>query len=245
MAKNIIITVDARSNVVKVNTEIIGAIGENMQGLFIVEFCESEFISGSCWLEIESAGEKGYIELTQSGQTYVAPIKSGITKYRGTIEAQIRITQAAVGEEIPIFKSDKFNLNTLASINALEEIPDEYPQWINVANAKIAEINEAISEVEKMQGRSYVKDFTKSDFSQIATAQRYVISITKNEHGLKKPYVDKVLINRSADSEETVAFQTAVVVQEKTLSTDTIKVYITIDLTKYTEYSGKIYLRGE
>ncbi len=244
MAKNIIITVNARSNAVKVNTEIVGAVGENMQGLFIVDF-ENGFIDGACFLEIESVGEKGYIELSPSDKTYKAPIKSGITKYNGNIKAQVRITQAEVDGEIPIFKSDTFNLNTLASINSLDEIPDEYPEWIDVANAKIAEINKAIEDVEKVNGKSFSKQFTKADFTQVGTEQKFFLSIKKSEHGLNKPYVDKVLINSKANSEETTTFQSSVLVGEKTLSTGTIKVYVTIDLSKYTEYSGIIYLKGE
>lgn len=245
MAKNIIITINAKSNAVKVNSPVVGAIGENMQGLFIVEFVNSEYIRGVCWLEINSDGEKGYIELSPTGNnTYTAPIKSGITKYRGNIEAQVRITQTEVEGEVPTFKSDIFNLNTLASINALDEMPDEYPKWIDVANAKIAKINSALEEVEKIQGKGYIKEFTKADFAQVGTAQLYVLAITKKEHGLTNPYVDKVIVTKS-DGIETAAFQTAVIVQEKTLSTGTVKIYITIDINKYTEYSGKIYLRGE
>ena len=244
MAKNIIITVNAKSNGVKVNTEIVGAVGENMQGLFIVDF-EDGVVNGACFLEIESAGEKGYIELSPSGKIYTAPIKSGVTKYSGNIKAQVRITQTAVGGEIPVFKSDIFNLNTLASINSLNEIPDEYPDWIDVANSKIAEINNALSEVQGMQGKSFVKQFTKTDFTQVGVEQKYFIAIKKAEHGLTKPYVDKVLVNSKADDVETTTFQTSVAVGEKTLSTGTIKIYITIDLSKYTEYSGTIYLKGE
>lgn len=244
MAKNIIITVNAQSNAVKVNTEIVGAVGENMQGLFIVDF-DGGFVDGACFLEIESAGEKGYIELSPSGKIYKAPIKSGITKYSGNIKAQVRITQAEVDGEVPVFKSDIFNLNTLASINSLDEIPDEYPEWIDVANAKIAEINKAIEDVEKVNGKSFSKQFTKADFTQVGTEQKYYIAIKKAEHGLDKPYVDKVLINKSAGDDETTSFQSSVLVGEKTLSTGTIKIYITIDLSKYIEYSGIIYLKGE
>ena len=93
--------------------------------------------------------------------------------------------------------------------------------------------------------RGYEREFTKDDFSQIGTSQQYVLAIPKSEHGLTKPYVEKVLINKSADNEETTTFQTSVAVGEKTLSTGTVKIYITINLDNYTEYSGKIYLRGE
>lgn len=156
MAKNIIITVDAKSNAVSVNSNTVGAIGENLQGLFIVEFCGADYIAGACWLEIDGDGEKGYIELKPSGNnTYTAPIKSGITKHAGNIKAQIRITQSEVDGDIPIFKSDMFNLNTIASINAIEEIPDEYPEWIDTANEKIAEMNALMADIEEKAESGY------------------------------------------------------------------------------------------
>lgn len=244
MAKNIIITLNAQSNAVKVNTETVGAVGENMQGLFIVDF-EKEFISGSCFLEIESAGEKGYVELSPSGKIYTAPIKSGITKYSGNIKAQIRITQAEVNGEIPVYKSDVFNLNTLASINSLDEIPDEYPEWIDVANAKIAEINNALNEFQGVNGKTFIKQFTKSDFNQVGNTQKYYLLIMSEEHHLTNPYVEKILVNYKKDDEEVTNFKAPVVVGEKTLSSGAIKVYVTIDLTQYDEYSGTIYLKGE
>lgn len=176
MAKNIIITVNARTNAVRVNTETVGAVGENLQGDFIVEFVGDNFISGSGWLEIESRGEKGYIELTQTGKTYTAPIKSGITKYGGRIDAQVRITQAEVDGEIPVFKSDIFHLNTLESINSLEEIPDEYPEWVDRVNAKLEEIKDMELDA--------LPDVTKDDAGKILEVNadgEWVISETLND----------------------------------------------------------------
>lgn len=94
-------------------------------------------------------------------------------------------------------------------------------------------------------GKGYIKEFTKADFQQVGAAQRYFIAIRQAEHGLKNPYVSKILINRDKNSEETTNFKTSVVAGERTLSTGTIKVYITVDLSKLSDYSGKIYLAGE
>lgn len=218
MAKNIIITVNAKSNAVKVNTPVVGAIGENMQGLFIVEFVNSEYISGVCWIEINSDGEKGYIELSPTGNnTYTAPIKSGITKYRGNIEAQVRITQAEVDGEVPVFKSDKFNLNTLASINALEEIPEEYPKWIDSANAKLAECDEAIERMSAFGGKLRVV-YVKPQFQggnnakewEAVTATRCKIKILQSElGGLIKPYIDDVIVYKDNGTMEKAILETA------------------------------------
>ena len=245
MAKNIIITVDAESTAVKLNTDILGVKGENLQGQFIVDFKGDGFVGGSCWLELKCGKEKGYIELARDGNTYKAPIKSGVTKFYGTIEAQVRITQTAVEEDTPIFKSDTFTLRVLDSINAVDEITDEYPDWIDTANAKLAEIEQAIAEVKGITDKTFVKTFVKGDFTQVGTLQRYFLQITKKEHGLLNPYVDKIVVNKKVDSEETQGFQTAIICQEKVLTTGTIKIYITVDLSNYTEYSGTIYLKGD
>lgn len=240
MAKNIIITVDAKSNAVKVDTEIIGAVGENMQGQFIIDFCGSDFISGSCWLEIESAGEKGYIQLTKLGKTYVAPIKSGITKYGGVIEAQIRITQAAVNGEIPIFKSDKFNLNTLASINSLEEIPEKYPQWIDSANAKLAECDRAIEQMNEFAGKMYifyVKPQSKADSNsktwEAVSATRFKTKVLQSEFGLSKPYIDDVIVFNDKGTGEKSILETAELVNGDIL------IYSNLEI------DCKIILKGE
>lgn len=241
MAKNVIITVDAKSNAVKVDTEIIGAVGENMQGQFIVDFCGTEFVSGSCWLEIESADEKRYIQLTKSGQTYVGPIKSGITKYRGVIEAQIRITQASVSGEIPIFKSDKFKLNTLTSINAFEEIPEEYPSWIDSANAKLAECDETIELMREFGGKIRVV-YAKPQFQggnnakewEAVTATRYKIKILNSElSGLIKPYVDDVIVYKDNGTREKAILETAELVNGDLL------IYSNLEI------DCKIILKGE
>lgn len=217
MAKNIIITVNAKSNAVKVNTPVVGAIGENLQGLFIVEFTDSDYIDGACWLEINS-DEKGYIELSPTGNnTYTAPIKSGITKYRGNIEAQVRITQAEVDGEVPVFKSDIFNLNTLASINALEEIPEEYPKWIDSANAKLAECDEAIERMSEFGGKLRVV-YVKPQFQggnnakewEAVTATRFKIKVLQSElGGLIKPYIDDVIVYKDNGTMEKAILETA------------------------------------
>ena len=246
MVRNIIVTVDAESRQVRTNTNILGVVGENLQGYFIVDFKGNGFVDGSCFLELQIGKEKGYVALSRENNTYKAPIKSGITQTAGLIEAQVRITQTEVEDDTPIFKSDTFELRVLESINAVDEIADEYPDWIDQANAKLAELEQAIAEVKGVTGsKQYIKNFVKGDFLQAGTKQRWYLQITKSEHGLTNPYVDKVVIHKKVDSEETQGFHTEVICQDKVLTTGTIKIYITIDLSQYTEYSGVIYLKGE
>lgn len=143
--KDVIITVDAESRQVRTNTNILGFVGENLQGEFIVDFEGNGFVDGSCWLELQIDKQKGYVALTKENSTYKAPIKSAITQTAGMVVAQVRIT-SATDADAPTFKSDIFKLQVLESINALDELPDEYPEWIDIANAKLAEMEQAIAE---------------------------------------------------------------------------------------------------
>lgn len=95
----------------------------------------------------------------------------------------------------------------------------------------------------------YIKEFTKGTWIQIGNISKYYISITKKEHGLTNPYVAKVVLDKTeteTDGEVTVTEVAApIVCKERLLSTGTIKIYIEIDLSEYSDYSGKIYLIGE
>ena len=245
--KDIVLSISNRTRAVTLNSDVLGVVGENLQGRFYIDF-NGEFIDGACFLLCEMPnGESGYIAMEKDTRkkVYFAPIKSSLLTVAGYISLQVKITKASVDDEIPIFKSQVFKMTVESAVEVQAVIPDTYPDWEAVANAKLAEMDKAISDLEDVKGKSFIKAFTKVDFKQVGTAQRYFISIKKAEHGLENPYVDKVLVNRSIDSEETTNFQTAVSVGEKTLSTGTIKIYVTIDLSKYTEYSGRIYLKGE
>ena len=61
-----------------------------------------------------------------------------------------------------------------------------------------------------------------------------------SEHKLKNPYVDRVLAN-NVDGVDVVAEN--VVVGEKIFKNGIVKVYFTIDIDRYNDYSGKIYLK--
>ena len=95
----------------------------------------------------------------------------------------------------------------------------------------------------------YIKTFEKNTWTQIGNTSRYCISITQKEHGLTNPYVAKVVLDKTeteTDGEVTVTTVSApIVCKERLLSTGTLKIYISIDLSEFTKYSGKIYLIGE
>ena len=59
---------------------------------------------------------------------------------------QLVIKEGEDPEEIPVFKSNIFWLIVNSSINAEIEQPKEYDQWIDIANAKLNELDVAIDE---------------------------------------------------------------------------------------------------
>lgn len=114
---------------------------ENLQGNIIFDF--EEFVSGQARIEVIIDNEKGYIELERVGQTYTLPIKSSLLS-GNDIVMQLVITQEAIGEEIPIWKSESFLLKVGYSINAEAPIPEEYPSWIEIISSLVAETDNAI-----------------------------------------------------------------------------------------------------
>lgn len=119
---------------------IIGINYENLQGKLVFEFVD-EFVDGTAYLEFKRKFEKGLIPMNKVGKTYEIEIKSSLLKEIGNIELQLRITQDEVPNGIPVYKSKVFTLEVLDAINATSEIPDEYPEWIDLANEKIKEMD--------------------------------------------------------------------------------------------------------
>ena len=167
MAKNIIVSINVADGSVYTNEQSLGISGENLAGQIIVEFFNGEFVDGTASIEIERGDEKGFIEMTKDvdTKTYRLPIKSSLLAVVGTIKMQIRITQAKNGEEIPVFKSAVFEIVVGEAINATGTIPDEYPTWIETANAKIAEMDALMDDMEQKVESGYFngKDGDKGD----------------------------------------------------------------------------------
>ena len=146
MAKDIIISVETTTRKTFFEDNFLGMTAENLQGNLIFKFI-GDFVEGTPRVEVQK-GLNSYVinEVSRVEDTYVMPIKSSLlTTDRMTL--QLVLTQKAQGEEIPVFKSNTFMVKVGESINAEEDIPEEYDAWIEIANKKIAEITEAIDEV--------------------------------------------------------------------------------------------------
>ena len=139
MMKDVIIKIDQNSMVYKQET-VLGISYENLQGKIIFKFLGT-FPKGIAYLEYERDTEKGYLQMNQVGEEYQLEIKSSLLKKEGRIYLQLRVTEDANPEGIPVFKSNKFYLEVKEAINATKEIPDEYPKWIDIANEKIKEMD--------------------------------------------------------------------------------------------------------
>ena len=137
--KDVIIKIYKDSSVYT-ESGIIGINYENLQGKLVFEFVD-EFVDGIAYLEFERKFEKGLIPMNKVGKTYEIEIKSSLLKEIGNIELQLRITQDSIPSGIPVYKSKVFTLEVLDAINATSEIPDEYPEWIDLANEKIKEMD--------------------------------------------------------------------------------------------------------
>lgn len=139
MMKDVIIKIDQNSMVYKQET-VLGISYENLQGKIIFKFLGT-FPKGTAYLEYERGTEKGYLQMNQVGEEYQLEIKSSLLTKEGRIYLQLRVTEDANPDGIPVFKSNKFYLEVKEAINATAEIPDEYPEWIDTANEKIKEMD--------------------------------------------------------------------------------------------------------
>lgn len=157
MAKDIIVSVNAADGSVYTNARSLGINGENLGGQIIVEFFNGEFISGAARLDIQRGNETGYVEMTKNAdtKTYRLEIKTSLLAVVGIIKMQVNITQTKKGEEAPVFKSKVFELNVEESIETSAVIPEEYPTWIQTANAKIAEMDALMDDMEQKVESGY------------------------------------------------------------------------------------------
>lgn len=148
MRKDKLITINSKTSKVFIDNAVLGVDSENLQGNLIFSF-DDEFVDGTARLEIEIKGTKSYAMMTKEEETYTLPIKSFLTK-EGRVNMQVVITEGTDVEEIPIFKSNVFFLVVNSSINAEIEQEEGYDEWIDIANAKLNQLDSAIEEANNL-----------------------------------------------------------------------------------------------
>ena len=125
----------ADNSMVYFNDKVLGIDGENLQGKIIFYF--ENFKNGVAWLEFEKEdGTKKYIPMDKVNETYEVEIKPSLLSDTSIIYLQLRITEDEKENGIPVFKSKKFYMNILDSINATSTIEEDYPDILDVLNNK-------------------------------------------------------------------------------------------------------------
>ena len=108
-----------------------------------IVFKLSAFIVGEAILEIqkynkENKQEKYFINLERQEESYIFNVKNSLLDVAKPIKMQLHITTA--NEEV--FKSKIFEMQVYEAIDATETIPEEYAEWIDIANSAIAQMHE-------------------------------------------------------------------------------------------------------
>lgn len=125
----------ADNSMIYFNDKVLGIDGENLQGKIIFYF--ENFKNGVAWLEFEKEdGTKKYIPMDKVNETYEVEIKPSLLSDTSIIYLQLRITEDEKENGIPVFKSKKFYMNILDSINATSTIEEDYPDILDVLNNK-------------------------------------------------------------------------------------------------------------
>ena len=121
----------------------LGYEGENEVNKLVFEFTDG-FKDGLGVLNIQRGEEYGYVSLEKVEGAYEFPVKNSILSKIGDIRFQVVIT----GNDGSVIKYDPFTMTVKDAIDAESEMPEEYPSWVDMANAKLAEVDEAIRNTE-------------------------------------------------------------------------------------------------
>lgn len=180
--ENINVKINKATRQVTLPKSVIGNDGENLQEKLVFYF-EDQFVDGTARIEIHKTNSVStYIMLTKVNETYELPIKSIITT-NGKIDMQLVITEGTNEEEIPIFKSNTFYVVVNSSINAEIEQPDEYAEWIDIANEKLNELDAAIGEAGNLNISASKSGSTTTVTLTDKDGQTSEVSITDGQNG--------------------------------------------------------------
>ena len=147
---NILINTETRA-IKKQDYNFLGVAGENEIEQLVFKL--TAFIDGIGIIEIQKNNEKFFIELNKEDEAYVLDVKNSLLSDATEISMQLHITT----ENTEVFKSIIFPMKIYDQIHATETIPDEYPEWIDTANAKIQEmlnLEELVEQSEQERNRA-------------------------------------------------------------------------------------------
>lgn len=170
---NILINTDTRA-IKKQDYEFLGVAGENEIEQLVLKL--TAFIDGIGIIEIQKNNDKHFIELRKQDDSYVLDIKNSLLSDVDEISMQLHITT----ENAEVFKSKIFTMKILEEIHATETIPEEYPEWIDTANAMLQHVVTVCEEynTETEQYRNETQQL-KNETEEIKnTARDFVSAVT-------------------------------------------------------------------
>ena len=121
----------------------LGYEGENKINKLIFKF-EDGFRDGLGILNVKRGEEKGYLDLKKVGDTYELEVKSALLSKIGEITFQFSVNEP----DGTVIKYDSFPMVVKDSIDTDTEMPEDYPNWVDMANAKLTEVDAAIKNAE-------------------------------------------------------------------------------------------------
>lgn len=145
MSRNIDIISIQKDKQTIISSSTLGITSENLQGKII--FKPEPFIDGACRLYIEG---RGSILMQKEEDCYTLDILSSLLT-ESSLNICFKITEPENEKGIPIFSSKIIQFKVLDTIESDEEIPQQYPTWIETFDSKIAEIQALEEDVEEAE----------------------------------------------------------------------------------------------
>lgn len=143
------IYIETESRNVYPERDMLGISGENK--FETLQFNLDKFIDGQALIRVErketSGTAKYEIAVQKEDNCYTLEVLSSLLMYKGLIKMQLVIMQ----ENLEVFKSKTFNMKVLEEIEGAQEIPEQYPTWQQLANQKIIEIDNKLSEITSLE----------------------------------------------------------------------------------------------
>jgi hypothetical protein len=180
MNKDFIININSKTSDFICVNRFNGVDGENLQGNII--FNLSEEITGIGRIEVRSGCESFIVsEVERDGTKFTMPIKSNLLNNE-YLSLQLVITQSVDNNEVAIFKSKMIHLKVHKSINAESEEPQVYLQWIDIANQKLAQVDNVNAEMTENQDGDI--EISITDKNGVTNTETIDIQSKINTHNL-------------------------------------------------------------
>ena len=134
------VTLNTKTRSCIASTTFLGYEGENNANKLIFTF-DDLFVDGFAQINIKRGTDKGYVNLTKVDETYELEVKASLVSQIGDVTFQLQVSKT----DGTIYKYDAFVMTVKDALDTDAELPEEYPSWIQEANVKLAEMDEAIT----------------------------------------------------------------------------------------------------